>query len=60
MTKCLNNLKLKLQIHHIKKYSLKAIVTETTSMEMQKKIYLVPVMHGSSEMHLLSIFGALG
>ena len=55
------NLKLKIQIHHIKKFiHSKLLLLELQAWKCRRKCILCQFCHGSSGMHLLSIFGALG
>ena len=56
----LTNLKLKIQIHYIKKFIHSKLLLKLQVLKCRRKCILCQFCHGSSGMHLLSIFGALG
>ena len=57
----LTNLKLKIQIHHIKIFiHSKLLLLKLQAWKCRRKCILCQFYHGSSGMHLLSILGALG
>ena len=57
----LTNLKLKIQIHHIKKFiHSKQLLLKLEAWKCRRKCILCQFYHDSSGMHLLRIFRALG